>query len=532
MLSPIRKSRLSPRAISFLFLLGSLCLAYVMSQWVLEDEPFGVAARVAVFCGLGVVLTILARWRFGVLLFLVWLTFEDLVRKYLGNNMGIYFLKDALVAVVYAAFLFGVLKYRERLFRPSFRGPLLALVALAAIQVFNPRSPSIFYGLLGMEIYFYYVPLLFIGYALLSDQDDLEHFLTVNLKIASIVAAVGIIQASGHKNFLNPASLAPALRYLGHLVRYAPGMSHPLVAPPSVFVSQGRYSNYLALMFTVALGTAAFQLFRRRPMRWSYLSLGLLSVATFLSGSKGAVVYALITIVGLGVLLLWGAQGQPWISARLRRIMRRSMIAVALGFCLLIALHPKLTSSWGTYYYDLLWPSSSNSELGFRVANYPLAQFESVFHDPDWATGYGTGTASLGVQYVTGKLKAPLPPVRPVENGFGTLMIEMGVLGPILWLIMSATILISGWKLTKRLASTPIFPVALSILWFAFWVFLPFTWGAMTWYQDFVVNAYLWLLLGVLFRLPSLVTGSSPQPPVVPAVAARAPDLVHIGQTS
>ena len=530
MLSSIRGPRLSPKWMGLLFFLGSLFLAYVMGQWVLEDRLFGLGARIALFCGLGVVLAILGRWRFGVLLFLVWLTFEDLIRKYLGNNMAIYFVKDLLLAVVYAAFVFAVMKHRERLFRPSFRAPLLAFLGLAVIQVFNPRSPSIFYGLLGMQVYFYYVPLLFIGYALLSNQDDLDHFLQLNLKIASIVAAVGIVQASGHKNFLNPVSLAPELRSLGHLVRYVPGLSNPLQAPPSVFVSQGRYSNYLGLMFTLALGAVVFQLLRRRTSRWTYLSLALLGVAIFLSGSKGALVYSILTIIGLGVAMLWGVRGQPWISARLGRIMRRSVIAVAMGFCLLIAFYPKLTSSWGTYYYDLLWPNSSQSELGFRIGNYPLTQFESVFHDPDWVTGYGTGTASLGVQYVTGRLNEPDPLVPSAENGYGDLMIEMGVLGPILWALMAAAIVISGWKLTKRMVSTPLFPVALSILWYAFWVFVPFTWGAMTTYQNFVVNAYLWLLLGVLYRLPSLVAASQPRPSVAAGIVARAPEPVHAGQ--
>ncbi len=531
MLSPIGRQRLSPRTVGVLFFLGSVYLAYVMGHWVTAYRPLEIASRVAIFCGLGVVLAVLGRWRFGIFLFLIWLTFEDLIRKYMGNNMGIYFVKDFLVAVVYGAFLFAVMKHRERFFRPSFRAPLLAFLGLALVQVFNPLSPSIFYGLVGMQIYFYYVPLLFIGYCLLSDLNDLDHFLNLNLKIASVVAAIGIVQASGHKNFLNPAVLAPALQSLGHLVRYAPGLSGPLQAPPSVFVSQGRYSNYLGLMFTLALGTVAFQLFRRRSSRWTYLSLALLGVATFLSGSKGALIYAMITVVGLGVVMLWGVKNQPWVSARLARMMRRSVIAVVMGFCLLIAVYPRLTSSWGTYYYDLLWPNSSHSVLTFRVGNYPLTEFEAVFDYPHWIVGYGTGTASLGGQYVTAKLHAPSPLVPAVENGYGTLMIEMGVLGPILWLILAAAILTSGWKLTKRLSSTALYPVALCIVWYVFWVLVPLTWGSMTTYQNYVVNAYLWLLVGILFRLPSFAGPVQQQPSVIPAVTARSSDLVRVGQT-
>ncbi|HVB34251.1 MAG TPA: hypothetical protein VNJ52_07785 [Patescibacteria group bacterium] len=521
---------MNPRLLGLLFFCGSLYLAYIMAQWVLDYRPSGLGARVAVFCGLGVVIMVLRRWRFGVFLFLLALTFEDLFRKYLGNSMGIYFVKDLLLAVVYGAFAFALMKRRERLFRPSFRLPLLAFATLAIVQMFNPRTTSIFYGLLGMEIYLYYVPLIFIGYALLSDQNDLDHFLTLNLKIACIVAGVGIVQASGHRYFLNPVNLAPALQDLGHLVRLAPGLTHALRAPPSVFVSQGRYGNYLEMMFTLALGTAGFQLFRRRSSRWTYLSLALLGVAIFLSGSKGALVYSAITAAGLGVILLWGMRGQPWVSARLGKILRRSVIAVAAGFCLFVAFFPRLTSSWGTYYYEMLWPDSANSELGFRVGNYPLGQFEEALAYPHWVTGYGTGIASLGVEYVTGRLHEPEPPVPPVENGFGVLLVEMGIVGPILWVILSAAIVISGWKLTRRLSSTPLYPVALCIVWFAFWVLLPFTWESMTTYQNFVVNAYLWLLVGVLFRLPSFAAAAPPRQSMAPAITARPAEPVHAGQ--
>jgi hypothetical protein len=531
MFSPTRNPKVSRALLSLGFFAGAVYLAYIMGQWVLNDQVSGLGMGIAFFCGLGVLLAILGRWRLGVFLLLVWLPLEDLVRKYRGNNMSVYFAKDLLAAVAYGAFLFAVMKRRERLFRPPFWLALVAFTALGVVQIFNPRSPSIFYGLLGVQMYFIYIPLLFLGYALVSDQDDLGRFLNLNLKIGCAVACVGIIQASGHSTFLNPANLAPAIQILGHLTRYAPGMNAVLQAPPSVFVSQGRYANYLELMFTVALGAAAFQLFRRRSTVWTYLALAVLAVAIFLSGSKGALVYSLITVASFGAALLWGVRGQSWISTRLGKIMRRTAIALAAGFCLFIALFPNLTSSWGQYYYELLWPDSAHSVLAGRIGSYPLSEFEKTFQYPHWATGYGTGTASLGGQYVTADFHAPPSPVGWVENGFGVILIEMGILGPILWIVMGGAIVISGWKLTRRLASTPLYPVALCFLWFAFWVFFPFTWGSMTTYQNFVVNAYLWLLVGILFRLPSVAPGIPSRTAAIPAVSVQPAEPVHAGQT-
>jgi hypothetical protein len=46
--------------------------------------------------------------------------------------------------------------------------------------------------------------------------------------------------------------------------------------------------------------------------------------------------------------------------------------------------------------------------------------------------------------------------------------------------------------------------VALSIVWVGFLLLFPFTYGGLQPYQNFVLNAYFWLLTGVLFRLPAL----------------------------
>ncbi len=508
----------SPKAVGAIFLVAAIWLAYEMGQWVLEGGIHGLVLRTAMLAGMAIALAVLVRWRNGILLFLSWLMVEDLVRKYMGNPMYVYFVKDALLAVIYVSYFVGVARGRERVFRPGFWVPLVALFFLALGQAFNPRSTSVFYGAMGMKIDFYYVPLIFLGFSFLRSREDLDRFLAFSFKLSILVAGVGIIQGLGWKNFLNPATLAPEFRSLGQLVRWAPGMEQVVSAPPSVFVSQGRYANYLVLMFTLALGGVAYQVFRRRPAKLTYLTLAVLATAIFLAGSKGALVYGILTLAGVGMGLLWGTRGQRWASARLGKIMRRSAVALAASLVLLLALYPSLAGRWSTYYYEMLWPDSSSSVLAARTGSYPLNEFEKVLEYSGWEWGYGTGTASLGMQYVTSLLKAPPPLAPAVENGFGDMMIEWGVLGPILWVMMSVGVVLTAWRVTKRLAATPYYPLAFSITWFAFWVLLPFTWGSVTTYQNYIVNAYLWMLIGVLCRLPDLA--SQPERAVY-AVPAR-----------
>jgi hypothetical protein len=117
--------------------------------------------------------------------------------------------------------------------------------------------------------------------------------------------------------------------------------------------------------------------------------------------------------------------------------------------------------------------------------------------------GYGTGTASLGIQYVARILHAPQTGIA-VENGYGQLVVEMGFVGPLLWIALGASICFSAWKIVKQLRGSPWFPIAFVIFWFIFMLFFPIGYNSLSFYQDFLVNAYFWILVGILFRLPQV----------------------------
>ncbi len=108
------------------------------------------------------------------------------------------------------------------------------------------------------------------------------------------------------------------------------------------------------------------------------------------------------------------------------------------------------------------------------------------------------------MQYVS-RLLGGVEPPRGVESGFGTLVVETGVLGLVLWMFWTFHLLRAGWRVLRQLRETPLFPLGFSILWFAFLVLQPFMTVSIQCYQNFVYNAYLWVMIGVLFRLPALV---------------------------
>ena len=112
------------------------------------------------------------------------------------------------------------------------------------LQMFNPASNSIYYGILGMKVYFLYVPLIYVGYALIQSEDDLRHFFAFTCTLILIVAALGLAQSIVGPKFLNPQTLQEDIRELSTTYRAAPISGLVAYRPTSVFVSGGRFQDF------------------------------------------------------------------------------------------------------------------------------------------------------------------------------------------------------------------------------------------------------------------------------------------------
>jgi len=239
-----------------------------LAMWLAWDIGGKIAAndvRTLVFWTLGlasggVAIMILRNWRRGFFFFLLWLLFEDLARKYLGNGMALFFGKDVLALLVYISLFVAIREKKEKTFRPPFLVFFALFFWLGVAQVFNMNSPSILYGLLGVKLYFYYVPLMFAGYALIRNDGDLRRLLAFNAGLAIVIAGLGITQALLGHSFLNPTVLAPELRDLGELDRVTPLSGQVLSLPTAVFVSSGRFALFLVLVFILIIGAAGYLL--------------------------------------------------------------------------------------------------------------------------------------------------------------------------------------------------------------------------------------------------------------------------------
>jgi hypothetical protein len=127
------------------------------------------------------------------------------------------------------------------------------------------------------------------------------------------------------------------------------------------------------------------------------------------------------------------------------------------------------------FYRETILLDSPDSDT--RAWDYPVAELLKAFEDQDCITGHGIGPPSLGTQYVARIMEAP-------QNEMG---VKSGYRALVLWLVWTSSLMVA----------------VLRVFGAHFTYFR--TYGGMQGYQDFMLNAYLWLLIGTLFRLPALV---------------------------
>jgi hypothetical protein len=495
--------------------------AYGLADYVIVGDFVGLSyVGLAVIVGASVIV-ILNDWRTGTLLFFGWIFFEDFARKYLGNNMAIYFGKDVIVAIVYLSFIMARRRHEAQYFRPPFYIPLLLFFWFGLIQVFNPASPIFYYGILGMKLYFYYIPLMFIGYSFLQSEADVRRFFPFLMILTVIVTGLGVAQSILGHTFLNPATIQEDIRDLSTIYRVSPISGAIVYRPTSVFVSSGRYAFFLVPAWLFAFGYGVYLLLRSRKGRLlTLLALATTTVAIALCASRGTLLWTLGSALICTPAFLWGC---PWQKGQLVRVLRgfqRTVIAATFAILLTHAVYPGAVKGSFSFYWETLDPSSSASELVHRTQDYPWRNFMGAFNYPRWPYGYGIGTCSLGTQYIGRILHVP-PLGIGVESGFGALVLELGIVGLLLYLLSAASIVISAWRVALKLRGTFWFPIAFVIFWYSFLFLFPYVWGGFQSFEDFILNALLWFSLGMVFRLPTLVTPALSAVPVANSANPR-----------
>src|SRR5262249_31317927 len=131
---------------------------------------------------------------FGVFVLLV---FEGALRKWVfpWAQAQIYLVKDAILLAAYLGF---ILDARKTILLARGVGAIKAILILSflfgALEVFNPNSPSILVGLMGLKTYFLYAPVAFILPYAFKSREHLFLLIRRYLVMAIPVAVLGFLQ--------------------------------------------------------------------------------------------------------------------------------------------------------------------------------------------------------------------------------------------------------------------------------------------------------------------------------------------------
>lgn len=501
-----------------IFAWGVVFLALLSTVYLSEvvlNEDYRLLLTVAAFAaGAFSAFFILGNWRIGVVQFFVWVVFEDLLRKFLGNSMTVYEVKDFLIVVTYVSFALARWRRREQPAVNPIRVPLLLFVGWVIVQTLNPNIDNFAVPILGLRMSLMYIPLLYLGYSFIKEEKHYRDLLILMMSVAGLISLLGLTQAVFGLNFLNPDS-APNLRL--YLTRTVASGQMSIPRPTATFVDAGRFASYVLFMSYLGLGLIGYLyttkgLSTQRQRFWAIFTCATVLAGLFLSGGRAGLLWILLSLMGL----YWVYRRTRWRRTATRRAFPfiRVAFGTAVVFISLIIAFPQRFEAVYQFFVESVDPTSPYTEAFSR----PRGSWDDTVKafSVGGLMGNGTGSASLGLLYLTPYLtEDQVYRFRyQIEGGFAVVLWEWGAVGLFLWLWWSFGLMRRVYLIAKATRGTRFFwPSTTTLFCFGILLFPSFATG-MSVYQNYITQSLLWFTAGMVFRFPTLIAPPSISPTV------------------
>jgi hypothetical protein len=495
----------SPLLLVGFAMLTALYIAQIIANG--DTKSFAILAAFGTLCVLAS--AIMKDWRFGIPILFVWLALEDLLRKYVGNSLVIYAVKDVLFLIILTSYFLEGWKRREEPFKNPVRVPLLLWFGWAIADSFNSQITNFAVPVLGLRMSFLYIPLIYLGYHFFRDEARLKKFSLYMLEVGAVVSVLGIIQSVIGLNFLNPIADDPYLRL--RLIRYVPGTHEEILRPTGTFVDAGRFAQYLFVVAFIGLGLLAYlyatQGTKGRKLILLPLTCWMLVLAgIFVSAQRSIIALLAIAFLALIPAYIFSKQGRVRVH-NLRPIIR-AVLAGTLAMVVLYAWFPDRFSNVFRFYDLTINPQSQYAEVGTRGTGYWNTITYS--YEQSGLIGHGTGSASLGLQYLYKAVtESAYAAIAHTEGGYAGVLWEWGAIGLVLWLWWTCILVLAMFRKMIVLRGTPYYWLGVSILLFSICFLFPLFYLGFQTYQNYVSQAFFYFLIGLFFRLPALAEKDS-----------------------
>ena len=433
-------------------------------------------------------------WESGIKILLVILIIEGAIRKWFLPTASefVYFYKDFLMIVIIFSYL-GKKRLPPLLVKHQLK-LLLAILFIFILYVIalitNPRLPHPLIGLLGLKVYLLYMPLAFLVPRMFISKEKLIAFLRWYLIISLFVAALCAVQfvdsnpnSSLNRYAWDEQTMESAVVGMD-IDRFQDSSENDFVRVTGPFSYISGLTIYLPTTFALLLGLVSQRTIGPLPkgFRWVYhIALAIVVGATFMTGSRAAVLNLCIT-----VLIFYGIA----LKKDLLRRVKEAVVGSILIFITLNVFFPQAYNALHTRTFD---GEERISEGWGRIEEvFQLPIDEAVFAG---AFGYGVGATQNAVPILMNKLNLPfLGEQIPIyyESEPGRLMLELGVVGYILHLILRFGIFFSLLYTCSSIHDPGSKSLAVAAI--VALLFPLFVGGAVA---NHTQNVYQWFLVGI-----------------------------------
>ncbi len=443
----------------------------VVFGWALIENPKVFVLLIAIV-GTAVVFKFHRAAVIGVI---VWLLIEGYIRRKIAPNIALVFFKDAVLAIIYfKIFLFAV-KNRslKTVIKPHEANIWILMLLLWGIaEVFNPHSHYL-YGLLGLKVWFFYMPLFYIIPTIFPDLKSFKKILILIGLSAIPICTYAILQVK-----LGWLENDP---YTSVMIASDGSIMHK---PNATFYYSGNFATYshLAMMLNMALILCQRASGNKKYNLLFYAALAFSMVGVATSAARTA---WLIIVLQVPVLFMM-----------LGKIRPKDVVSVTTAAVILILLMFKAFPVTKRYFMQRLstvtvdpygvvvekrgWPQLKNSFVG-GLKESPLI-------------GHGIGTASTASRFLR-NIAPELPNYG--EGGLYKTLFELGLIGfvffmGVLFNIYKQTLKVFKTAATQeqRILAATIFVIQLGyIIWY---IKAPV-------FDEFLSAIMFWTLAGISF---------------------------------
>ena len=360
--------------------------------------------------------------------------------------------------------------------------------AAALFAVIGCVSAVAVFGLIGVvaiKVTFFYLSLVAVLWFAPFDARDRDHLITVLMGMATLTSFYGLVQLA-----VGPGVLISLGYQWDRDVRTAGGLLRVF----STFSQPFPFGLYVMLALLVAGAVALADPRRRRNAVFLALS-PVLAVAMAASVVRAA-------ILGLAVGLIWMA------LQRFRQL-GAALVAAAVASVAVVAVLP--ASLTETFF--------SSSSLGQRSAGWS-AIIDSILVHPVGRGLGSSGAAADRMSTAQGVEFAGLSTNYQPDNYYVKMLLELGPIG--LWVFLALIITALVWT-TRMGATLPGQDGALALGVSASIVAAMFACVVATYFEIFPIDAFFWLLLGVVGCAAAQHESSSEHLPSGPAAAECRP---------